>query len=122
MLLNSALLFDHVPPFALIIYPPWPRVLKLKVYPLPTTIFLWHIPTAIQFELHSFILKWKVLLSLPFSRFGSIIANLYPLVFWDFMWKSVINFISLCFKVAENLNLGDFFHMFVLFTESYKVF
>lgn len=89
---------------------------------MPTTIFLWHIPTAIQFELHSLILKWKVLLSLPFSRLGYMIANLYPLVFWDFMWKSVINFISLCFKVGENLNFGDFFQMFVLFTDSYKVF
>jgi hypothetical protein len=57
LLLKSGLLLDQVPPLALIIYPPWPNALKLNIYALETTIFLWHIPTAIQFELHSLILK-----------------------------------------------------------------
>lgn len=122
LLLNSALLLDQVPPLALIIYPPWPKVLKLKVYPFETTTFLWHIPIAIQLELHSLILKWKVLLSDPFYRLGSMMANLYPDVFWDLMWKSVISLMSACFNIGENLNLGFFFQIFVLFTDSYKFF
>ena len=114
--MKSKLLFDQVPPFALIIYPPWPKELKLNWYALETTMFLWHTPTAIQLELHYFMRKWKVLPSVPFSRLGSIMANLYPALFWDFIWKSLTNLISLCFKVEENLNLGDFFQTFVLLT------
>lgn len=86
LLLNSTLLLDHVPPLALIMYPPCPSVLKLNMNPLETTIFLWHIPTAIQLELHYLILKWNILLSAPFSILGSIMENLYPDVFCDFMW------------------------------------
>ena len=115
-------LLDQVPPFALIMYPPCPNELKLNWKDFETTMFLWHTPTAIQLELHYFILKWKVLLSEPFYRLGSIIANLYPALFWDFIVKSLTILISLCLSVVENLNFGDFFHMLVLLTDYYNDF
>lgn len=38
------------------------------------------------------------------------------------MWKSEISFMSGCFKVDENLNFGDLFHMFELFTDYSNAF
>lgn len=79
-------------------------------------------PTATQFEVHYLILKWKTLLSTPFSKFGSIRANLYPAVFWDLTRESETSLMSLCLKVGENLNLGADFHIFVLLTDSSNPF
>ena len=78
-------------------------------------MFLWHMPTATQFDVHCFILNVMFFTFPPFSMSGSIMANLYPAEFWLFTTWSEITLMSACFSVFENLKLV-FFHKFWAFT------
>ena len=73
----------------------------------------WHTPTAIQLDEVYLILNANLVLP-PFSRLGSMMANLYPELFVDLTSVSDSTLTSGCFNVVENIYFITFHNSILL--------